>query len=319
MSGIVNGFLKTYMLAYFLPSLLFVSLNIFGLIPSVIKYKFIIDSDFITSFQHQIFIILGMSAFIGFAFMSSASTLIKLFEGYLFSKIFIFISFPLKKIQEFKRKRYIKRLISIEQNIKKTRSRNLKQALRLEAEEIKAVMLMNFSLDIDDILPTTFGNIFKAFENYPYARYNIDSVLLWPRLINVIPAKYTDRIEEANNSVTFLVVSCFLFLLLAIECFLIFHFNWCNKSNVFFIKILAFSSLIFSFMFYRISLRAALNFGEVVKSCFDLFRHDLIQSFGIKRQLNLDEEREFWQKLRRFILIGEGDPSTEFQVKHQMN
>src|SRR5260370_7047529 len=35
---------------------------------------------------------------------------------------------------------------------------------------------------VEKVMPTRLGNILKNAELYPHERYNIDSVLVWPRL-----------------------------------------------------------------------------------------------------------------------------------------
>jgi hypothetical protein len=56
-----------------------------------------------------------------------------------------------------------------------------------------------------DVMPTRFGNILKAAEEYPMSRYQIDSVPMWPRLIHVIPPSYDAKIENSHNQLSFLV------------------------------------------------------------------------------------------------------------------
>lgn len=178
---------------------------------------------------------------------------------------------------------------------------------------VQGEMLLDFSSNQKEVMPTKLGNIFKAFENYSQRRYGIDSVIFWPRLIRSIPESYCERLEESHNCIIFLLVSSFIFGFMAIESFLIVILWHCSTELLWMIKILAVICLLMSMLFYRISLRATRNFGEVVKSCFDLFRHDLLNSLGIEKPLSLAKERELWGELRKFILSGEGNPFEKHQ------
>ncbi len=308
-----ESFFKTYVLSYFLPSAVFVSFQIYCLLPYSFNYKFHLFPELLASFQNQLLLMLIFSAFTGFFFMSSSSYLVRLFEGYSFDKILFPFFKLLRWLQRRKVKKYLKRLIPIQRKINITKSRQDRQWHSDESVNIRGDLLLYFSGAQEELMPTSLGNIFKAFEKYADMRYRIDLVVLWPRLVKTIPENYTNRLEEANNSMIFLLVSCLLFALMGIECLILSIFKIGSGEFLLVLKWLAPISLIMSFMSYRISLRAALNYGEVVKSCFDLFRHDMLKSFGIERRLTLNEERQFWYELRKFILAGEGDPFAKFQ------
>lgn len=313
MGGVIQGFLRTYMLAYFLPSALFTCANTYIFLPIFIKQKFGIELPFLNEFEHHFIFDTIIAAFMAFAFMSSSSYLVKLFEGYNFRWILFFIYIPLKLRQKLRRNYYISKIRKINQLIdSEETSKDLKKFYLKKKINVQGDFYTKFSEHHKEMLPTSFGNILKAFENYPYKRYGIDSVLLWPRLVTVITPEYGDRLEEANNSVIFLLVSCFLFTIMSFESFLIYYFQYSNPTIF---KILMISFAILSISFYRISLRAALNYGEIIKSCFDLFRFELLKAFGVEKKLLFKNERSFWEKLRTFILVGEVDPFSKYQVK----
>ncbi len=244
--------------------------------------------------------------------MSSSSALVKFFEGYICGCILL----PFKKCHMRKRERYVADMQKLQQRIKQSKNRSSKKILLEQAINVEAKLLVDFSSNKSELMPTRLGNIFKAFENYSQRSYGLDSVVLWPRLIKSIPENYGERLEETNNCVIFLLVSSFVFALMAIESFLITILCKCSDE---FVVITIVLGIIFTFMailFYRISIRAAINYGEVVKSCFDLFRHDLLSSFGIEKPSSLEQERAIWSELRKFILVGEGDPFEKYRKQN---
>jgi hypothetical protein len=48
---------------------------------------------------------------------------------------------------------------------------------------------------------------------------------------------------------------------------------------------------------YRGAVSAALVFAEVVRGCFDLYRHDLIKQLGYAIPASLEDERQLWHNL----------------------
>ena len=47
--------------------------------------------------------------------------------------------------------------------------------------------------------------------------------------------------------------------------------------------------------------------------------YDLIRSFKVRKKLKLKEEKLFWEKLKKLILLGEGniDKFTDSQIKFE--
>jgi hypothetical protein len=62
---------------------------------------------------------------------------------------------------------------------------------------------------LEDILPTRFGNAIKAFEVYPRDIYGADSIVIWLRLVSVLPSSLLELIQGARSQIDFLVNCCF--------------------------------------------------------------------------------------------------------------
>jgi len=65
-----------------------------------------------------------------------------------------------------------------------------------------------------------------------------------------------------------------------------------------------------SFIFYKASIRVNLDYGELVKSCFDLFRLDLLKNFGFDPKISSEKEKTIWRSLQNFIECNEGELSN---------
>src|SRR5665213_2035688 len=63
----------------------------------------------------------------------------------------------------------------------------------------------SFPVKESSILPTRLGNVIRAFEGYPNARYGIDAIVLWPRLVQKLPKEFTESLDAAKSSFDFML------------------------------------------------------------------------------------------------------------------
>jgi hypothetical protein len=62
------------------------------------------------------------------------------------------------------------------------------------------------------------------------------------------------------------------------------------------------------YLFYRAALSAAITYGHYVRTCFDLFRLDLLAPLGIDLPTGLQDEKTLWREVHEFLTLGEGSP-----------
>ncbi len=128
-------------------------------------------------------------------------------------------------------------------------------------------------------------------------------------------------IEEANNALTFLLTSCLMCCLLGMESlgaliklilcpatpYVIDTGFWgitlpiSHLPEYCFYGVFAISAFGVALALKRSALEASITFGELVKSCFDLFRMDLLKKMA--GEAALKDEWEAWARLRRSILV----------------
>jgi len=191
------------------------------------------------------------------------------------------------------------------------------------------------------ILPTAFGNMLRAAEAYSADRYGIDAVRLWPRLIHVIPASYYEKVEQSNNSLAFLINCSILSLLFGFLCmlasgyqYLVWQFALQDKTEVLYFipinyppivycqRIYIYGAIlvvmwVFSLMFYKGSFPIVMQYGNMIRSSFDLFRFQLLKQFNLKlpKDLDLKQEYDLWSKISEFITIGEYRGTLNFKYQ----
>jgi hypothetical protein len=57
----------------------------------------------------------------------------------------------------------------------------------------------------DTVMPTVLGNVLKSAERYPWQRYRLDAVVIWPRLQPLLPSESTDLLQQAKTSLDLLL------------------------------------------------------------------------------------------------------------------
>lgn len=190
------------------------------------------------------------------------------------------------------------------------------------------------------ILPTRFGNILRASETYPQVRWGIDAVIMWPRLIYAAAIspkgdEYLAKVDISNDQCSFLLNSSLLaglFSGLAVIVAMYQSLLLCLKSQgikelLYFIPvdselhiyqqriivyiIVSVLALAVFWFFYTASLYNVSQYGNLIRSTYDLFHLQLLKVLRLDDLLpdelpdNTHHEKEIWRRVCEFIEIGE--------------
>jgi hypothetical protein len=158
----------------------------------------------------------------------------------------------------------------------------------------------------EEVMPTRLGNILKNSEQYADKRYEMDAVLLWPRLYPVLPEGFIKILDGTKASLDFLLIISTLSGLFALVTgiyLVVSHGPW-----LLFLLCFAGGWLV-AYLAYLSALEAAVTYGQLIKSAFDLYKDALRQQLGYERSKSLKEERAFWGVVYELIYRGEAsDP-----------
>ena len=149
------------------------------------------------------------------------------------------------------------------------------------------------------ILPTRLGNIMRAYERYSDIVYGIESIIMRPRLLMIIPETARDRIREGESLFHFAlnilfsgIITLLLFVgLSAVSLYgnhspgAMYGFSWpaiCAPLM----------SVFFAWLGWWLLPIAAVQRGEQVKSIFDLYRAPLAEALGLQLPATDADERE---------------------------
>lgn len=142
----------------------------------------------------QIIIVLAWVTFFAYLLSNQLVWLIKQFEGY-----WEWIPLIGKRLMETRRKHYQQVLAGID------------PAINFE----RIYYAFPFPNEPEEVMPTRLGNILKNSERYSYQRYDMDAVLLWPRLYAVLPDSFVKSLDGAKASLDFMLVISSLSILFA--------------------------------------------------------------------------------------------------------
>jgi hypothetical protein len=221
----------------------------------------------------------------------------------------------------------VKQIRSLDLKVKE--SDNRLSELENERYYIMAERQLYFPLRKEGFLSTGFGNILRSAEAYAGDRYGIDAVRLWPRLVHVIPESYYEKVEQSNNGLAFLVncaVLSLLFGLLSVFAAIYQGYilglaragedKWMYfvhidrepivyQQRIYIYVAVSLVALFASFLFYRGSFPVVIQYGNMIRSSYDLFRMQLLKALHLELPEDSEEEWDTWRSLSEFVAIGE--------------
>jgi len=209
---------------------------------------------------------------------------------------------PMKLFGWFEKRRYrqtLKELEKLENELSACKKE--KKVFPVESRMKRRKLVRRLAVEFPDkeefLLPTPFGNALRSFEIFPRVMYGLDSIPAWTRLLAIIPKEYTEMIDGAKAHVDFWANLGLVFILLQIEYVgLVFatrgQLNWWIVGLWIVLGIIA-------------PLRAtssAREWGNFVKSAFDVFGPKLREVLEIEEPENRQEEFTQWQKLSQALI-----------------
>ena len=162
-----------------------------------------------------------------------------------------------------------------------------------EAVIARARLLMTIAAEFPDkpawLLPTRLGNIIRAFEVYPRVIYGLEGIQGWSRLSAVVSQDYLRTIEEAKAQLDFWANLCIGGVGIAL-------LYWALAARAgdcpdWWVSLAALGVCLTT---YRAACGAAMSWGALVMSAFDLYRIELCRKVGLEMPRSTAQEREMW-------------------------
>lgn len=332
---------KAFLIAAFLPALVFVALNLLFVVPylpsqvgtQVISFSLTLPLLEEVKIEGQGLFYTLAPVVIGAALILLNTPLIKLYEG-AFSWQRNFLLKPLLERVRRRHRAKHEKLRALQSEYKRVaaqleRGEGNPQALQLQlaslrsfvgekpsASSIEELYMDLFSprglgweLPFDEarLMPTRLGNAFAVIEEYPYRRYGMDGVTFWPRLIHVISEDYKTAIDSAKTNLDSLLNFSLLSGVLGLEFLTMAGYMLANDHRLtggwFFAGWVAAWAI--AYLFYRATVSATQSMGAQIAACFDLFRGALLEKLDIAQPRDLLAEQAVWRNLAKFLVSGD--------------
>ena len=147
------------------------------------------------------------------------------------------------------------------------------------------------------VMSTRLGNIMRAAEAYPLRLYNLDAVVIWPRLQSVLPESFASGLQDAKATLDLLLnlVTLSIPFTLAWQLYLALtsrRWGWFLIVGL---------GWIVAILAYQAALGAAQAYGELIKAAHDLYRWDLLSALHLKKPASYSEERELWEVVTNLL------------------
>lgn len=142
----------------------------------------------------------------------------------------------------------------------------------------------------NDLLPTALGNILRSRERSPLRKYGLDAIVCWPRLWSLLPAHVRTDLASARSSLDRLAELWFWGLFFLLWAFLT---PWALIIG-----------LLWMIISYGLALQAAMAYGDLLETAFDLHRFALYDAMGWPRPKNSQEEKTLGMQLTEYLWRG---------------
>ena len=282
---------RNFAVGFFLPMIIFICFGV-GFLQIVG-----IGQDLLSNLGLDLLIettIIGLVSWSGGILLLGANRdILRFLEGYgSYNPLRIFIKFQLRSYQNLEKQiSDLETRYSDQGNLSEEDTDLLNQCYRNR--------IRRFPDQEKFVLPTPFGNAIRAFEVYPRLMYGIESIVFWPRLWAVIPQDFRNFIESSKTHMDFWVNLGVLNFLFGVEVFAVGISEIFEKMGarlVFTGGAFLLCLLVGALCLYR-STKAATQWGETVKTAFDLFLPDLARRMGLSLPLIRGQEKEFWRNI----------------------
>lgn len=271
-------------------------------------------------------IVFILTVVIGFTLTTLNTYILKIFEGYITFPPIQFLYNRRLRVHQRRARSLMAKRESLEKEYQKLRGyadKNSETDNRLreildEHYRVASEYNQEYPANLDDVLPTRFGNTLRAAEDHAVQRYGFDGVTFWPRLIHVIPDSYKATIDSTRNELSFLVNMSILSATFSLLCFMAI-FQVMATTNVVSGNMEVFTTfageilkylfaavlgMLVGYFFYNTSIISLGSFTLTIRASFDLFRLDLLKKLEMARPKDFDEEFDTWANLNELIVLG---------------
>jgi ABC-type multidrug transport system fused ATPase/permease subunit len=161
----------------------------------------------------------------------------------------------------------------------------------------------------ESIRATRLGNVIESYQTYSYRRYGMEPEVFWPHLQQHITSEEMKRmLADARTILDFALSMVSFAALYVLLC--LFIGPWFLADLRFWLIFASVGSAV-AFLFYVVAWSAAVQFGDLFRACFDLYRLALLKALSREFPRDTEQERGKWEQLSQVVVYGR---STKFEL-----
>jgi hypothetical protein len=271
--------------------------NVFGFLPEILSFNISSQLDLLIGTT----VIALFSWLLSIVLLGINRELIRLLEGYggIYSPFTWFKNIELNKYDSMKDE-----ITELDEKYIEHSQKGEKIPTELIEKRNRAIreFKLRFPTERRHVLPTSFGNTIRAFEVYSREMYGIDAIPGWNRLIAVMPKEYKTHIDDTKVLVSFWMNTFYLNLILLFEYFIILLITGEAKLWLFPLFL-----LILIYISYERARKASVQWGDTVKSAFDVFLLDLWKEIGFDIPETKEGKKKIWKRFNQAVIYGRPD------------
>ena len=182
-------------------------------------------------------------------------------------------------------------------------------------DTLTARFVLDFPSEERLVLPSSFGNTLRAFEDYSRVMHGADSIPLWPHIVAVADTNFLAVVEDARAQVNCLVnllVVGLVVMVLAIGRLVLSDGSFVTpagdgqsfvlvQSADYVFLFVAVVAPIASWIAYRMAVERARVWGGLVKAAFDRYLPALGAHLGLDPQADDTARLAFWNAVSRRV------------------
>lgn len=180
----------------------------------------------------------------------------------------------------------------IEQSLQRLSVRERDEYRRLDQR------LRQYPADHTYLMPTRLGNILRAAERRPVARYGLDPIICWPRLWMLLPDNARNDLAGTRHALDEAVRWIIWGLLLLV---------W--TAYIWWAAILGIALVVWG---YYSAVAAATVYGDLLETVFDLYRGSLYKSLRLPTPM-MSDEISHGQRLTQYLYRGPPEVPVLFE------
>jgi hypothetical protein len=146
------------------------------------------------------------------------------------------------------------------------------------------------------------GNVVESYNYYSYSRYRLEAEVFWPHLQEVISDSMMAKLQDARMLLDF---SISMATLAAMYSILVLIFGLWLTSHYIILGVLTGTAFLTTSLFYGMGVFAAMQFGDLVRACFDLYRLKLMKAFNLTIPPEFSKQRKLSLQISQLLVYGE--------------